>query len=97
MEEIVCSKLGGLKKDGTMLLIAAEAPDGSMILDNGLPELGKQYVFMTYGQPDGRLTLSEIFDNREFTQDLLNEYRDYVENEIPQDRDRYPSDYQKAK
>lgn len=96
-EDIVCSKLGGLKKDGTMLLIAAETPDGRMIMDNGLPEIGKQYVFMAYGQPDGRLTLSEIFDNREYDQNLLDEYTEYVKNEIPQDRERFPSDYQKTK
>ena len=97
VDDIVCSKLGGFKKDGTMLLIAAEAPDGRMIMDNGLPEIGKQYVFMAYGQHDGRLTLSEIFDNREYDQILLDEYKDYVKNEIPQDRKRYPSDYQKTK
>ena len=97
VEDIVCSKLGGLNKDGTMLLIAAEAPDGSVILDNGLPEIGKQYVFMAYAQPDGRLILSEIFDNREYNQDLLYEYREYVENEIPYDRERFPSDYKEEK
>lgn len=97
VEDIVCSKLGGLKKDGTMFLIAAEAPDGRMIMDNGLPETGKQYVFMAYGQHDGRLILSEIFDNREYNQNLLDEYREYVKNEISHDRERYPSDYQKTK
>ncbi len=96
VEEIVCSKMGGLKKDGTMLLIAAETPDGRMIMDKGLPEIGKQYVFMAYGQPDGRLILSEIFDNRECSQAVLDEYRNYVENEIPYERERFPSDYQKT-
>ena len=97
VEDIVCSKLGGYKKDGTMLLIAAEAPEGRIIMDNGLPEIGKQYIFMAYGQHDGSLILSEIFDNREYNQDILEEYRSYVENEIPYDRERFPSDYQKAK
>lgn len=92
-EEIVCSKMGGLKKDGTMLLIAAETPNGKLVLDNGLPEIGKQYVFLAYAQPDGSLTLSEIFDNREYDTRLLEEYTDYVENEIPYDRERFVSEY----
>ena len=93
VEDIVCSKMGGLKSDGTMLLVAAETPDGKLVLDNGLPELGRQYVFMAYGQPDGSLTLSEIFDNREYNEELLEEYQEYVENEIPFDRERFVSDF----
>lgn len=92
-ESIVCSKMGGLNKDGTMLLVAAETPRGELILDSGLPQVGKQYVFMAYGQPNGSLTLSEIFDNRKYDEDLLEEYLDYVENEIPFDRERFVSEY----
>lgn len=69
--------------DLTMLLIAAETPSGELVMDSGLPEAGKQYVFLAYAQPDGSLTLSEIFDNREYNEELLAEYQDYVENEIP--------------
>ena len=92
-EDIVCAKMGGLKKDGTMLLVAAETPSGELIPDSGLPEIGKQYVFLAYAQPDGSLTLSEIFDNREYDARLLEEYTDYVENEIPYDRERFVSEY----
>ena len=92
-EDIVCAKMGGLKSDGTMLLAAAETPAGELILDSGLPEIGKQYVFLAYAQPDGSLTLSEIFDNREYDARLLEEYADYVENEIPYDRERFVSAY----
>ncbi|MBQ9831093.1 MAG: hypothetical protein IJO35_01445 [Methanocorpusculum sp.] len=92
-EDIVCAKMGGLKKDGTMLLVAAETPSGELIPDSGLPEIGKQYVFLAYAQPDGSLTLSEIFDNREYDTRLLEEYTDYVENEIPYDRERFVSEY----
>ena len=92
-EDIVCAKMGGLKKDGTMLLVAAETPGGELIPDSGLPEIGKQYVFLAYAQPDGSLTLSEIFDNREYDARLLAEYTDYVENEIPYDRERFVSEY----
>ena len=93
-EEIICSKLGGFKKDGTMLLISAEMPTGITIMDNGLPEQGKQYIILAYGQKDGSLTLSEIFDNREYDEALLKEYMDYVDNEIPYDRQRFPSKYE---
>lgn len=39
VESIVCSKMGGLKKDGTMMLLAAELPDGTTIVDSDLPPL----------------------------------------------------------
>ena len=94
-ENIICSKMGGLKKDGTMLLIVAETPKGEQIADTGLPESGKQYIFSAYAQPDGSLTLSEIFDNREYNQDLLTEYMDYIENQIPFERERFVSKYSK--
>ena len=93
VSEISCRKMGGFRKDGTMLLVSAEVPGGRMILDNGLPEVGKQYIFLAYAQPDGSLTLSEIFDNREYDEDLLAEYVEYVKNEIPQDRERFTSTY----
>ena len=93
VSEISCRKMGGFRKDGTMLLVSAEVPGGRMILDNGLPEVGKQYIFLAYAQPDGSLTLSEIFDAREYDEDLLTEYIDYVNNEIPYERERFSSMY----
>ena len=93
VSEISCRKMGGFRKDGTMLLVSAEVPGGGMIMDSGLPEEGKQYIFLAYAQPDGSLTLSEIFDNREYSEDLLTEYFDYVNNEIPFDRQRFTSTY----
>lgn len=95
IDTITCSKMGGLKKDGTMLLIAAETPNGNLIMDNGLPEVGKQYIFLAYSQQDGSLTLSEILDNREYSEDLLAEYMDYVDNEIPYERERFVTIYSK--
>ena len=92
-EEVVCSKLGGMKKDGTMMLVVAEVPGGVEIPDTGLPEVGKRYVFMAYGQKDGSLQLSEIFDSREVSEELLAEYAEYVEHEIPYERQRFPSKY----
>lgn len=95
VENIICSKMGGLNKDGTMLLIVAETPQGELIADTGLPELGKQYVFLAYAQPNGSLTLSEIFDNREYNEGLLEEYMEYVNNEILFERERFVSEYSK--
>ena len=96
VENIECSKIGGLKKDGTMLVVAAETPNGKMVMDTGLPEVGKQYIFLAYTQPDGSLTLSEIFDNREYNEALLVEYLNYIENEISFDRERFVSEYTKS-
>ncbi len=94
-EEVVCSKMGGLKRDGVMYLVSAETPNGKMIMDLGLPELNRQYVFMAYSQPDGSLVLSEILDDRGYTEDVKKEYEDYIEHEIRFDRERFPSDYDK--
>ena len=93
VSEITYRKMGGFKKDGTMLLVSAEVPGGRIILDNGLPEVGRQYVFLAYAQPDGSLTLSEIFDNREYDEDILNEYMEYINHELPSDRERFASIY----
>ena len=90
---VVCSKLGGLRSDGTMLLAAAEMPDGRILPDTGLPEPGKQYIFLAYAQQDGSLTLSELFDNRICSEALIEEYTDYVEHAVPNERQRFPSNY----
>ncbi|MBQ8996071.1 MAG: hypothetical protein IJ091_09660 [Oscillospiraceae bacterium] len=73
--EIICSKLGGLRKDGTMLVVQAETPNGKCITDSGMPEEGRKYIFLAYEQPDGRLILSEILDDREYSEDLVKEYK----------------------
>ncbi|MCR5042169.1 MAG: hypothetical protein K6C36_08760 [Clostridia bacterium] len=93
VSKITCRKMGGFKKDGTMLLVSAEMPGGKTIMDNGLPEVGRQYIFLAYAQQDGSLTLSEIFDDREYDADLLNEYTEYIDHEIPNDRERFTSTY----
>ncbi len=90
-ENIECSKHGGLRKDGTMLLMFSDRSK-----DTGLPEAGKQYIFLAYAQSDGSLTLSEFFDNRPYNEALLREYTDYCENEVPFDRTRFVSKYDKG-
>lgn len=72
VENIECSKHGGLKKDGTMMLLFSDNK-----YDSGLPQEGKQYIFLAYAQRDGSLMLSEFFDNRPYDEELLEEYLDY--------------------
>lgn len=93
-EHIVCSKLGGLRKDGTMLVISAETNSG-IFVDSGMPEMGKRYIFLSYSQPDGSITLSELFDHRECDEKLIDEYRNYVENQVEIERERFVSKYEK--
>lgn len=90
-ENIECSKHGGLKKDGTMMLLFSDNSN-----DSGLPETGNQYIFLAYAQPDGSLTLSEFFDNRPYDDELLQEYLDYCKNEVPFDRSRFVSNFDKG-
>ena len=91
VENIECSKHGGLRKDGTMMLVFSDRSN-----DSGLPEKGSQYIFLAYAQPDGSLMLSEFFDNRPYDDELLQEYLDYCNNEIPFDRTRFVSDFDKS-
>ncbi len=95
-ENIVCSKFGGFSSDGTMLLARLELPDGRTMIDTGLPKEGKTYIFIVYTQPDGSLRLSELFDDRECTDELIMEYKEYVENETPCERERFISDYERT-
>ena len=90
-ETVECSKHGGFKKDGTMMLIFSDKG-----ADTGLPESGNQYIFLAYAQPDGSLTLSEFFDNRQYSEDLFQEYLDYCSNEVSFDRTRFVSSYDKS-
>jgi hypothetical protein len=39
------------------------------------------------------MTLSEVFDNREYDEELLNEYIEHIDNEIPNERERFTSTY----
>ncbi len=92
VESVECSKHGGFKKDGTMMLLFSDSSE-----DTGLPESGHQYIFLAYAQSDGSLTLSEFFDNRPYNDALLGEYLDYCSNEIPFDRTRFVSNFDKSR
>lgn len=90
VDEIIAKKHGGISKDGTMLLYFSDKRK-----DSGLPVEGKTYIFMAYGQNNGELLLSEFLDEREYSEDLLEEYQDYYANEIPNNRSRFTSKYDK--
>lgn len=90
VDEIIAKKHGGISKDGTMLLYFSDKRK-----DSGLPIEGKTYIFMAYGQNNGDLLLSEFLDDREYSEDLLEEYQDYYANEIPNNRSRFTSKYDK--
>ena len=94
--KIEVTKMGGYKKDGTLCLVTAEMPTGVMVPDSGLPELHKTYLFLAYAQPDGSLTLSELFDNRDYSETLLKEYEEAVEKECVYDRERFFSLYDRS-
>lgn len=81
--QVECAKHGGIRQDGTMLLIQS---DNSV--DTGLPEEGGQYIFLAYAGRGGRLLLSEFFDNRPYSDDLLQEYLDYCRHSAPSDGEK---------
>lgn len=87
-DEIECSKHGGILKDGTMLLYESDN-----LQDVGLPEVGGTYIFMAYAQPDGSLLLSEFWGNVKFSEEELNRFHNYIDNEIPYERERFSSEY----
>lgn len=95
VEEVEARKMGGFKKDGTMLVVEAEMPTGVTIVDAGQPKVGRQYIFLAYAQKDGSLILSELLDDRECSDALIEEYMEYCANEIIFDRERFVSKYAK--
>ncbi len=89
VDTVEVKKQGGYNNDGTLIL---NETDKSR--DNGLPEVNKQYIFMTYAQPDGSLLLAEINGNVEVTDELIKkDYQDYIKKEIKENRERFISKY----
>lgn len=88
VDKIECSKHGGILEDSTMLLYESDN-----LQDTGLPEVGKTYIFMAYAQPDGSLLLSEFYGNVQYSEEEHNKFLDYIENEIPYERERFTSEY----
>ncbi len=92
VEQIEAKKLGGFDDNGTEMLIESDYRK-----DTEMPVEGKTYMFMAYAQKDGTLTLSEFLDDRPYDENLKKEYEEYVENEVPSDRERYNSVYEAEK
>lgn len=88
VNEIECSKHGGILADGTMVLYATDN-----VQDTGIPNTGSTYIFMAYAQPDGSLILSELYGSVEYTEESLKEYKNYFENQVPYERERFVSKY----
>lgn len=83
VENIECDKYGGYLKDGTMVLLESDNTR-----ESGLLEIGNTYIIMAYGQNDGSLLISEFYSNTIYNQDNLNDYKDYIQNEVTMDRMR---------
>lgn len=89
VDTVEVKKMGGYTNKGTLILNETDQSK-----DNGLPEVDKQYIFMTYAQPNGSLLLAEINGNVEVTDELIKkDYQNYVENEINDNRERFTSKY----
>lgn len=83
--EVICKKVGGISKDGTKILLRMTT--GELKLDNtgyifsydrDIPQVEHTYIFTGRMSADGAIYLSEMFDNREYTNLLLSEYEGYL-------------------
>lgn len=90
VDTVRVKKNGGYDKKGTLILNETDQTK-----DSGIPEVNKQYIFIAYGQPDGSLVLAPINGNLEVTDDLVQNYKEYIKNEIKEDRVRFTSIYDK--
>ena len=81
-------KRGGYSRSGTLILYASDN-----LVGTGLCEVGEQYIFIGFGQPDGSLLLDHLTGNVEYTDDLYNDYLGFVENQIHIERERFMSRY----
>lgn len=90
VENIKCYRHGGYLKDGTLLYPRSDRIENT----NDIPQEGKTYIFMAFGQPDGELILAEFSGDIEYTDDSQREiYMDYIENEIPKEQEGCVSKY----
>ena len=85
VDTVEVRKHGGYRKDGTLVLSETD-----FTKDSGLPEIGKQYIFLAFGQHDGSLLLAQINGNIEYTDSVKADYIYYIENQIEAERERYP-------
>lgn len=89
-ENIKCYRHGGYLKDGTLLYLRSNRIENT----NDIPQEGKTYIFMAFGQFDGELILAEFTGDIEYMNDSQREaYMDYIENEIPKEQEGFVSKY----
>lgn len=89
-ESIECFRHGGYLKDGTLLYPKSDSLENT----RDIPQEGKKYIFMAYGQPDGSLILAEFFGDVEYTDESQKDaYVEYIQNEISVERERFLSKY----
>lgn len=89
-DEIECYRHGGYLKDGTLLYAISDHTENT----RDIPQEGKQYIFMAFGQPDGALILEEFVGDIEYTGgDMKQNYIDYIANAVQDSRTRFLSKY----
>lgn len=91
-DPIELKKHGGITQDSKSVILFD---------DDCLPEVGKEYIFLAYAQPDGSLLVSgpnsNVLDKNNTTEadTVVEKYKDATENEVIEvDRERYTSDYE---
>lgn len=74
------------ENDGTLVLM-----EGETMKNDGLPEKGKNYIFVGTAQPDGSIFLESLYAKAEYNDDNYQKFIDYVANETNVDRERFIS------
>jgi len=77
------------ENDGTLDLM-----EGETMKDDGLPEKGKNYIFVGTVQPDGSIFLESLYAKTEYNDDNYQKFIDYVANETCVDRERFISSFE---
>lgn len=75
--------------DGTLVLM-----EGDTMRDDGLPEKGRNYIFVGTAQPDGSILLESLYAKTEYNDDNYQKFTDYVTNETSVDRERFISSFE---
>ena len=77
------------ENDGTLVLM-----EGDAVKDDGLPEKGKNYIFVGTAQPDGGILLESLYAKTEYNEDNYQKFMDYTANETSVERERFHSSYE---
>ncbi len=75
--------------DGALVLM-----EGDTMKDDGLPEKGRNYIFVGTAQPDGSIFLESLYAKTEYNDDNYQRFIDYVANETSVDRERFISSFE---